>query len=104
MKLLRQLTNSVLLEDNNCFRFYVAKDIYERGDEDEIRMFHVPYSLPFDLYIGEDGQEIQKRLYQHGIHRLEDVLSQRVAVKRLLGKRVSLEELIRRIKGEEING
>lgn len=104
MKLLQQLKNSVLLEDDDFFRFYVPKDIYGRGDEDEIRMYHIPYSLPFDLYIENNGQEIQKRLYQHGIHKIEDILSRRVAVKKLLGKEVSLEELIRRIKGEEING
>lgn len=101
MKIVRTFPNSVLLEDENCFRFFVNNKIFKSGDEERIREYGVPYSLPFDLLIeDEDSERIQIGLYRSGIHKLEDILNNRKIVRKIIGDKLSVEELIEKIKGE----
>jgi hypothetical protein len=102
MKLIVKTRNSVLLEDETGYRFYVEKRVYETGDAELIRHFAIPYSLPFDFIT---GIEIESELYKVGVHTLEDILNNRRSVLKVMKNTdVTVEQLIELVKGDNSNG
>ena len=102
MKLITKNRKSVLLEDEDGYRFSVPKEIYETEDEAEILENSIPYSLMFDEIIGEfiDLEAIKNELYSQGIHTLDDVLKNRKKVNDLLRKNISADRIIKTVKGD----
>lgn len=102
MIILKRFPNSVLLQDEDNYRFFVDKDIFVEGDIEKIRQYGIPYSLPFSLWVTE---EQEKALYALGIHKLQDILDNRKKANSVLRNgEISAEDLIEIIKGESING
>lgn len=97
MRLVRKLRDSVLLEDETGYRFYVEKKRYEAGED--IRLYSIPYSLPFDLITGLVG--IERELYRAGVHVLRDILNNRRTVLNIMKSTdMTVEHLIELVKGE----
>lgn len=98
MILIQSLRSSVLLEDETGYRFYVDKNVYRTGDEESIRRYAMPYSLPFNLIT---GLEIENKLYKVGVHTLNDILNnRRVVLGVLRNTELTVEHFIELVKGE----
>lgn len=100
MRLVKQTKTEVLLELENNALVLITPEVYKSGNEQNILLNSVPYSLPFDLFLKYNAENIMLRLYQNGIHTLRDILNNRKLVKRILTDNNSVEELIDSIKGE----
>lgn len=96
MKLVQKLRNSVLLEDETGYRFYVEKERYETGTD--IELYSIPYSLPFDFIT---GLKIEQKLYKAGVHVLDDILNNRRTVLNIMRTTgMTVEHFIELVKGE----
>lgn len=99
MKVISVKKNNVMVQKDSGEIVFVLPELY-LSDINKAMAYAVPYSLPFDLFLDYDGQNVCQQLYTNGIHTLRDVLDNRRTVKRVLGDKNSVESLIERIKGE----
>lgn len=102
MKVIKKSKKTVLLEDDNGYRFYVPSEVYGKEDVEDSEMLDsaIPYSLSFDLILDEllDFTAIQEDLYKVGVHTQDDILSNRKKVNDVFRRYLSADRVISVVK------